>query len=41
MNLKSVRIMNICGKKDAVLGNIVIEVSKSVCDKLVCEGKMY
>ena len=32
-----VRIVNRDGKKGATLGNVVMEVSKNVCDKLVYE----
>ena len=30
-----VRIVNRSGKKDAALGNVVMEVNKNVCDKLI------
>ena len=36
-----VRIMNRSRKKSAALGNIMMEASKSVCDKLVCEEREY
>jgi len=39
--IERVRIVNRDGKKSATLGNIAMEVNKSVCDKLVYEGRVY
>lgn len=36
-----VRIISRGGKKDAVVGNVVIEVSRSACERLISEGRMY
>lgn len=39
--VEHVRIVNRDGKKSATLGDIVMEVNKSVCDKLVYEGRVH
>lgn len=35
------RIISRGGKKGAVVGNVVIEVSRSACERLISEGRMY
>jgi len=36
-----VRIVNRSGKRGAALGNVVIEVTMSACEKLISEGRVY
>lgn len=36
-----VRIISRDGKKGAVVGNVVIEMNRSACERLISEGRMY